>query len=55
MLIMDIEQRMHYQMQLEDAFKKKNIAFIAVCTLGLSETPLAMLLRILIASKTVIL
>lgn len=45
MLIMDIEQRMHYQMQLEDALKKKKKALVAVCTLGLSETPVAMLFK----------
>ena len=40
---MSIGQKMHYQMQLEDALKKKKKALIAVCTLGLSETPLAKL------------
>ena len=40
---MSIEQRMHYQMQLEEALKKRKKALIAVCTLGLSETPLVKL------------
>lgn len=34
------EQRAHYQMQLDDALKKKKRALVAVCTLGLSETPI---------------
>ncbi|MBP5435370.1 hypothetical protein J6Z39_06080 [bacterium] len=42
---MDMEQRMHYQMQLDDALAKRKRALIAVCTLGLSETPLAMLFK----------
>ena len=40
---MSIEQKMHYQMQLEESTKKKKKALIAVCTLGLSETPLVQL------------
>jgi len=32
-------------MQLEDALKKRNRALIAVCTLGLSETPLVTLFK----------
>ena len=37
---MSIEQKMHYQIQLEEATKKKKKNLIAVCTLGLSQTPL---------------
>lgn len=42
---MSIEQKMHYQMQLEESKKKKKKALIAVCTLGLSETPLVQLFK----------
>ena len=42
---MSPEQRSHYQMQLNDALKKRKRALIAVCTLGISETPLGMLFR----------
>jgi len=42
---MSIEQKMHYQMQLEESSKKKKKALIAVCTLGLSETPLVKLFK----------
>lgn len=38
---MSIEQKRHYQMQLDEALKKRKKALIAVCTLGLSETPLS--------------
>ena len=42
---MSPEQRNHYQMQFNDALKKRKRALIAVCTLGISETPLGMLFR----------
>lgn len=39
------EQRAHYQAQLDEALKKKKRALIAVCTLGLSETPIVTLFK----------
>ena len=42
---MSLEQRMHYQAQLEESIQKRKRALIAVCTLGLSETPIGMLFR----------
>lgn len=42
---MSIGQRMHYQMQLDEATQKKKKALIAVCTLGLSQTPIVQLFK----------
>lgn len=42
---MSPEQRAHYLAQLDDALKKKKRALVAVCTLGLSETPIGMLFK----------
>lgn len=42
---MSIDQKMHYQMQLAEAEQKKRKALIAVCTLGLSQTPLVQLFK----------
>ena len=42
---MSIEQKMHYQMQLAEAEQKKRRALIAVCTLGLSQTPLVQIFK----------
>ena len=40
---MSIQQKLHYQRQLEESLEKRKKALIAVCTLGLSETPLVKL------------
>lgn len=37
---MSIGQKMHYQMQLAESEQKKKKALVAVCTLGLSQTPI---------------
>ena len=42
---MSIEQKMHYQIQLAEVEQKKKKALIAVCTLGLSQTPLVQLFK----------